>query len=173
MTTLSAEIWSLKASGGRISACAWLCKFSATLVLCWLLCFSFISIMKSIVEQIIIVRVLVFIYLFSVVLNISNVFHWKLFHICWVQISCKILVDQPRPQGFSLKKVFEGKALGTRLLVNTVPHLHLMVCFSFIPRLWSTWSIPWFRATWATFIEREKIKMNNFNLNGKTFQINL
>jgi len=36
-----------------------------------------------------------------------------------VQISCKILVDQPLPQGFSLKKAFEGKALRTRLLVDT------------------------------------------------------
>ena len=91
MTTWSAEIWSLKAIVGRISACVWLCKFSASIVLYWLLCVSFISIMKLIMEQTIIVRALVFIYLFSV--NISNAFHWKRFYICWVQISGKILVD--------------------------------------------------------------------------------
>ena len=64
MTTWSAEIWSLKAIVGRISACVWLCKFSASIVLYWLLCVSFISIMKLIMEQTIIVRALVFIYLF-------------------------------------------------------------------------------------------------------------
>ena len=122
------KMWSLKASVGRISACACLRKFSTSLVLCWLLCFYFISIIKSPHGTDNYSKG----YLFSVVLNISYAFHWKLFHLCWVHISCKILVD-------------------------AASYVYLMVCFSFIPRLWWAWSIPRF-PSWATFKEREKTK---------------
>ena len=132
-TNWSAEIWSLKAMVGRISVCAWLCKFSASIVLCWLLCVSFISIMKLIMEQTIIVRVLVFIYLVSVVLTISNVFHWKRSYLFWVQISYKILVDAA-PRYFASALYLD---YGRHGLFHDFP-----------------------------------VK-NSFNLNGKTFQINL
>ena len=76
------EIWSLKASVGRIEscACACLCKFSARLVHAYsfadfsvltFLSFSLISIMSTGKEQIIISGI----YLFSAVLNIYKVCH--------------------------------------------------------------------------------------------------
>ena len=44
--------------------------------------------------------------------------NFELYECGWILAS----VQQPRPQGFSLKKWgFEGKALGTRLCVQTSP----------------------------------------------------
>ena len=69
-----AELWSLKALVERIAACECLCKFSALLLLCWLFEFlsSLILIMSTGKEQTIDSQ-----HLFSVVLNISKVCHWK------------------------------------------------------------------------------------------------
>ena len=109
-----AEICGLKASVGRIAACACLCKPSASLVICWLLSFSLsLSTGK---EQTIIVSIS----LFSVVVNICDVCHWKWYYICSLGVnkSCQILFD-------------------------TTPHVHQIVCFS-LRGLSLVWSGPWF-----------------------------
>ena len=73
--TDDAEIWSLKASDGRIAACASLCKFSEPFKsFVEFLRFSLISIMSLGKEQTIDSQHLL---LFSVVLNISKVSHRK------------------------------------------------------------------------------------------------